>query len=356
MDGAAKVDAESEMNEAAEFDEAAEVDAVTAMDADPDAWIENVELSALECVHEGTELPAPSFPFVQSWHRQHGGNGGNTRGKKRKRQSKESYWNEAEHEGDTSYLPYDDEDVHIASSQLDEPRNALPPVPENLELLPVLPMSSMRLGDVIVFKQFEVSAATGWRPAMSDIKTATVEVSDGKDALVLRLAERHWPVKEYDEQGKRIYGKFEQAMGEDDDFDPVLEVEYSTLKHPALLFRPQLSATETSRDTPSAGTNGGENDGIVPESINPALLPYAPSDDEAPEEMPSKKKRAIEERPSQTTSIESNAVTGLDQAAQVRASMLTHDLPVGLEAPEETDTSFDISTSRGSQTQIAAPT
>lgn len=101
----------------------------------------------------------------------------------------------------------------------------VPPLPTNMSTLE--PMSAQKINqyDVIVFTRLEVSAATGWQPTLSPYRTAVVEdierPSDndpkGETILHLILAPGDQPPVEFDENGDRIWGKFEVDTGEDDD-------------------------------------------------------------------------------------------------------------------------------------------
>ncbi|CAD0115194.1 unnamed protein product [Aureobasidium uvarum] len=230
--------------------------------ADVDAWKSKISLSAVECAPGSEEYyySTPPFPFYQRWDpSQHT--------KKRKRGSQafdSSKLQRTEEELDNSYSEYynegadgdalnygDDEDETAGAAQeadqeaataqlLAESSDAadLPPLPSDLSTLPLLTTETTLPGAIITFTQFEVSAATNWAPAMSPVRTASIQhISDDK-SLGLQLAKRDIPGRKYDNQGRRLFDKFEMITGdeEDDDADDgFLEVELGELIDPRLL-------------------------------------------------------------------------------------------------------------------------
>ncbi|KAH0207407.1 hypothetical protein KCU86_g8632, partial [Aureobasidium melanogenum] len=229
---------------------------------DIDAWKSKISLSAVECAPGSEEYyySTPPFPFYQRWDP-------SQRIKKRKRGSQafdSSKLQRTEEELDNSYSEYyndgadgdalnygDDEDETAGAAQeadqeaataqlLAESSDAadLPPLPSDLSTLPPLTEETTLPGAIIAFTQFEVSAATNWAPAMSPVRTASIQhVSDNK-SLGLQLAKRDIPGRKYDSQGRRLFDKFEMITGdeEDDDADDgFLEVELSELIEPRLL-------------------------------------------------------------------------------------------------------------------------
>ncbi|KAK4985123.1 hypothetical protein LTR66_008271 [Elasticomyces elasticus] len=116
----------------------------------------------------------------------------------------------------------------------------LPALPPDIATLPPLSISTAEPGDIVTFKQLEVSAATGWTPAISAQRTASI-VSIDNTQVELKLAKRDLPnkVKEYDDNGNRVYAKFEMAdLSEDEEEDEgTLEVSWDELVEPRLLAK-----------------------------------------------------------------------------------------------------------------------
>ncbi|GAB7351673.1 hypothetical protein MBLNU459_g2270t1 [Dothideomycetes sp. NU459] len=261
--------------------------------SDPDAWRSKINLIAIECVEEGVEYSTPPFPFKQRWDPQ-------MRNKKRKRSSTANNTHKelkmSDHENN-SYLDYDDA---VDQSQVGEQSWAgadnevvpqtgsarisangqslspnsqllqefqttqsnpdlepdLPSLPPDLTALPELKLADAKVGAIITFSMFEASAATNWQPGLAPVRTAKIdsvdEGDDGAKTLELKLARRDMAKKEYDHSGKRVYGKFEMAMGEDDEDgeeEGYMTVEVAELIEPRVL----VAADED-------GTNGDQSD------------------------------------------------------------------------------------------------
>ncbi|KAF2091187.1 hypothetical protein K490DRAFT_62509 [Saccharata proteae CBS 121410] len=248
---------------------------------DPELWKKKVKLMAFECCDEGVELSAPPFPFQQRWDPQQQLR---PKGKKRKRKQRtnqeEGYYGDDgeyyEDEGkyyegegeyydvryyDDSYyadgaedgwegLDYDDpvgtatndaaesqllQDAATTTLRSESPD--LPIVPENHSTLPVVDLTTANAGDVITFKRFEMSAATGWEPSVSDARSARVEEVTEEGAIVLKLAKRDRPQKkiQYDSRGNRLYDRFEMAGVTEDEEEGFLELDITDVLDPRLL-------------------------------------------------------------------------------------------------------------------------
>ncbi|OCL07729.1 hypothetical protein AOQ84DRAFT_440025 [Glonium stellatum] len=231
---------------------------------DSDAWKSKINLTAFECWDDDVELSTPPFPFQQRWDPQQKQKKGK-KNKKRKRMDAQYYEGNEETfgEGDPDiFLNYDDEDPGPSINNMLDTDSAvqsqlqldiegaatrmefiddLPPLPADLSTLPALKEEDMRLGNIIVFKQLECSPATNWAPAISPFRTATVEELTEIETFGLRLAERDQPQKriKYDENGKRVYEKFEmEYISEDEDqpgADSLLYLSFEDLVEPKLL-------------------------------------------------------------------------------------------------------------------------
>ncbi|THY13798.1 hypothetical protein D6D00_10040 [Aureobasidium pullulans] len=251
-------------------------------DQDPtdiDAWKSKISLSAVECAPGSEEYyySTPPFPFYQRWDP-------SQRTKKRKPNSQafdSAKLQRTEGEIDNSYNDYyndgadgdalnygDDEDDTAGAAQeadqeaataqlLAESSDAadLPALPSDLTTLPPLTPETTVPGAIITFARFEVSAATNWAPAMSPVRTASIQhVSDNK-TLGLQLAKRDIPGKQYDSQGRRLFDKFEMITGDEEDEEEhvgFLEVELAELIDARL-----LQAAEVAQKTVGVDEQGG---------------------------------------------------------------------------------------------------
>ncbi|KAL8699016.1 MAG: hypothetical protein Q9201_006239 [Fulgogasparrea decipioides] len=258
---------------------------------DFDSWKDKIELSAVECCHDGIKLSTPPFPFVQRWDPQQqkgyfAGNAGYSQnGKKRKRNSKYYEASFAPLEGgDTSRRqqqpPYgvkirfedgpfttsaeidqhraqetSDDISQAANDQLlretEETTEVTPEEPNAIEDLPCLPADlsacadlvekTCSAGTIIAFKQLDMSAATKWQPRVSDYRTALIDSVLDDGTLVLRMSLRDLPQeeKQYDEEtGERLYSKFEMpGFNETNPSDNhgLLELAFEDLIEPKLV-------------------------------------------------------------------------------------------------------------------------
>ncbi|KAK3935584.1 hypothetical protein QBC46DRAFT_397159 [Diplogelasinospora grovesii] len=258
---------------------------------DPEAWRDNITYRAVECCQDGIELSEPPFPFVQRWDAQQqwswkdksGQRGGRS---KRKQRNQVDYYEEGEshpsakrrkYAGDEEEvdntigdfdkatddfasahvtLNYDDEPDRIEERSRPEPvpgtvdgPSDLPPVPDDLSTLPPLQEGEARPGMILTWKHWLLSKATNWQPQVSCATGLVVDASDNNSLRVL-LAKRDWNLgryeKTYDDDGNRVYDKFEApGMGDDDDAeeDGYRTVQFSELIEPRILQQPARSAS-----------------------------------------------------------------------------------------------------------------
>ncbi|RMY69189.1 hypothetical protein D0863_06628 [Hortaea werneckii] len=253
---------------------------------DNESWREKIDLNAVECCEEGINLSTPPFPFYQRWDpqqrrkkskarngRAYAAGQGAQPGKGRKKRSRDNtageelmetydkynqngggdaldyedewgadeddeYWEEgALLDGD-----YDDEDEYDADQQLrdeaamGEVDDGFPPLPEDVTTLPLLAETDAKNTDFVVYKELVCSAATGWQPNML---TRTVQLlrkdDDGWD---VKMATRDLRPKEYDEEGNRVYGKFEmQGLSDDEGEEDTKTMAWAEMSEPRLLHR-----------------------------------------------------------------------------------------------------------------------
>jgi len=264
---------------------------------DPEAWRQKIAYRAVECVERGTVLSEPPFPFVQRWDPQQRG-----KSKRKQRNDPDFYDTDSrpsakkrrtnQYVGDESYmshwaedadvtLNYDDEhyddgydenddegyddgynridnwgfgenyneaasvnqDPDVAESNIEE--DDIPSLPNDLSTLPLLQTGELRPGMVLAWKQMLLSKATNWQPEISTLAGTVVETYDD-GSMRVRLGHRYRGIdraeKTFDEDGNRVYDKFE-LPGMDDEMEEDMEAGYRTLTHidmilPRVLQRP----------------------------------------------------------------------------------------------------------------------
>ncbi|KAI5235817.1 hypothetical protein E4T43_09000 [Aureobasidium subglaciale] len=249
---------------------------------DVNAWKSKISLSAVECApgQEEYYYSTPPFPFYQRWDP-------SQRTKKRKRGSQpfdSSKLQRTEEELDNSYSEYynegadgdalnygDDEDETAGAQESDQEAATaqllaessdaadLPALPSDLSTLPPLTNENTVPGAIIAFARFEVSAATNWAPAMSPVRTASIQHVSNNKSLGLQLAKRDIPGKQYDSQGRRLFDKFEMITGdedEDDEDDGFLEIDVAEMIDPRLVLAAEVRGVSVvMEDSPTAESN-----------------------------------------------------------------------------------------------------
>ena len=240
---------------------------------DPDAWRDKIIYRAVECCHDGVELSEPPFPFVQRWdpQQQYFSREKNQRGGRSKRKQRnqaefldeesqsstkrrkyaggameydddeyreESYTHQESGTGyEDTVLNYDDEpqetpmQTQPAPSQ-DADEEDLPTLPADLTSLPILGAGQASPGMIVTWKQWMLSKATNWQPQVSE-RTGIVVEALNDSTLTVRLAKRDRNLdrneKVYDDDGNRVYDKFE-LPGSDDEDEEADEQGYRTLE------------------------------------------------------------------------------------------------------------------------------
>jgi hypothetical protein len=190
--------------------------------SDPDFWKTRINLSAFECWNEEFELSAPPFPFKQHWDPAGKLMREQANKKKQKRAKKAAPVEEVveeEEEEERIFLNYDDGPDTEMDAAIDEQvqqdivvaaQSDLPGLPEDVDSLPQLQPSDIKVGAIIVCKFFEINPKTV-TPEYSGFKTARVEKEGdsgyGAGTIRLRFAERDVPKRQekYDRKGKRVY-------------------------------------------------------------------------------------------------------------------------------------------------------
>ena len=262
--------------------------------AGDESWKDKIDLRAVECCYEGIELSTPPFPFVQRWDPQQRGhnmgNGKKRKGKKRKRNNNDYYDDsssnrknkvvrlceddryeqeadseqsiaKANAEGDDQGLMHNErnEDSIKANQQLlhetedasadtlvevqktHDLTNDLPTLPQDMSICSSLTLEKAIKGNIVAFKQLEMSAETNWQPKISEYRTAIVDEILDDGTLSMTLAKRDQPLKniQYNAQtGERLYSKFEMpGYGDEDseDRNGKLEISFDELISPVLV-------------------------------------------------------------------------------------------------------------------------
>jgi hypothetical protein len=261
-------------------------------------WRDKITYRAVECCQDGVELSEPPFPFVQRWDPQqqyfagdknkHGGRskrkqrnreefldeGSQSNTKRRKYggdylgyEADDDYYNEsyAYQEDTTGFeetvLNYDDEPHGIQEQPQQTPsqniadEDDMPPLPSDVSLLPPLNTGAAVGGMVLTWKQWLLSKATNWQPQVSSLTGAVTEVLDDS-TLTVRLAKRDrnldFNEKIYDDDGNRVYDKFE-LPGMDDEGEEAAEQGYRTLDL-ADMIEPRILQLATDGVGPSSST------------------------------------------------------------------------------------------------------
>lgn len=252
-------------------------------DEDPEAWRSKIDLSAVECCDEDVTLATPPFPFHQSWDPRYPPS---KKRKKRKRPNQQSTtkrrgkgarngdvegyvetYDKYNEDGTGDALQYDEvdeneeyweegalldgeyEDVgddEAASQQLlkeaarHEREDSFPALPGEITVLPPLAEADAQEHDYVVYEELVCSAVTEWQPKTLT-RTAQLRKKTENAGWEVLFALRDQTLKEYDEEGNRVYSKFEMegmSDDEDDEGEKTGLMEWEQLGTPRLLLRP----------------------------------------------------------------------------------------------------------------------
>jgi len=254
-----------------------EIAEAEAEEEDPDAWLQRIDLRAVECCDEGVELSTPPFPFYQRWDSQYRkkknrnmatyanaprkrrrGNQGNMVGEfveSYDKYNQDGYGDVLDYDGDGAGDEDWDQD-DLAEQQLLNEVNAVPvddfpALPENVSSLPALTSEDAQSGDYVTYTELVCSPATSWQPLMLT-RTVQLMEKDG-DGWKVKLAVRDLPPKEFDADGNRVYGKFEMEDMSDDEEDSgederVKVMAFAELSDARLLERAQVEVATAAGD------------------------------------------------------------------------------------------------------------
>lgn len=232
---------------------------VASVQADPvltaaeyEDWQSKIDLSAVECLDEGIILSAPPFPFKQRWDVQYHKPNKRKRNTQQAAQHIESYdkynasgndalnYDDADVEGDfdeehweEGALLDENDDSYAEEGEQEDP---FPPLPDEIGSLPLLEESAAAVGDYVVHTELVCSAATQWQPRW--IARTIQLVEQTARGWEVKLAMRDLPQRRYDEDGNRVYDKFEMQGSDDEaETDDAREVIWNELTAPRLLLR-----------------------------------------------------------------------------------------------------------------------
>ncbi|APA07561.1 hypothetical protein SS1G_00933 [Sclerotinia sclerotiorum 1980 UF-70] len=249
-----------------------------------DSWRDKIVYRAVECCQEGIVLSEPPFPFVQRWDpQQQNYRGGKRKNqgqayneepqgskKQKRRKGKQNYAEEQEEYFDESYQQSYEEDAMETQSTEPPARQVesvehrpdtgdliqetpdLVELPEDPTTLPDLEANAVQSGMIIAFKQMLMDESTKWQPQISAYRTASVLSVDDNGNISVSLArrDRNHPVKHYDENGQRIWGKFEMPdeEEEEEEDDGEMAVTFNELVEPKIVEPAPVSlSTEISK-------------------------------------------------------------------------------------------------------------
>ena len=292
-----------------------------------EAWRNKIVYRAVECCQDGVELSEPPFPFVQRWdpQQQYFLGAKNQRGgrSKRKQRNQEDFLDASSrpgakrrkyggdslgydadddygesyisHDGTTAceetILNYDDEIPETHEQPGETPRqnvdendeddeDDLPSLPSDISTLPPLHPGEAMIGMILTWKQWLLSKATNWQPQVSALAGIVVEVIDN-NALTVRLAKRDRNIdhseKVYDDDGNRVYDKFElPGMDDEDEEDEEGTVQgYRTLDM-ADMIEPRILQPALEASGPASSAHQ-LSDSVHKDVSNPAVQHQEPS-------------------------------------------------------------------------------
>ncbi|KAL9613149.1 MAG: hypothetical protein Q9167_002314 [Letrouitia subvulpina] len=284
-------------------------------------WENKIDLSAVECCHEGLVLSKPPFPFVQRWDPQQQSTNPNDEqriNKKRKRQkahygesfkpvdptiseqrtspsngvnagfqgprlhyrfdqpqaAMEDTSEENQKAADDQLMRETNETTCGTSSTVDELLSKLGCTPamrkDELKKYPSLNLNACVANAIIAFKQLDMSRETNWQPKISQYRFALITDVLANNTIVMKLASSDRPQgeKDYDETtGERLYSKFEMPGYEESEQEPdLLELNYADLIEPLLV---RSSNSEEDKDLDHRSRESTDH---VPHGVETGLI------------------------------------------------------------------------------------
>ncbi|KAJ5698159.1 hypothetical protein N7462_000164 [Penicillium macrosclerotiorum] len=246
-----------------------------------ESWENKLVIKATECLYDDIQMTGPPFPFEQRWDEEANAAIGQLKGwgKKRKRKQRIQVYHEDEdqdeyQDGTGAYennapLNYDDAEYGVWNDAEDEENyedhlpstEDLPTIPNDLSTVADLLECEAKVGAIIAFRQLDMSKATNWQPRMSEYRVAEVHEVLGNGIMNVRLAVRDRRPKadlhDPEDDGPRLYDKFEMPGMDEEDDDGYRELAFAELNEPKLL-RPApwvIDADTEDKDKDSAQEN-----------------------------------------------------------------------------------------------------
>ena len=209
-------------------------------DQDLNSWKSKIELTAVECCEEGITYSTPPFPFYQRWDAAHRSykkkrQAGKTRGpymedrsrKKMKTQDFYETYDKYNVNGDGDALDYGDEEYWEEGALLDGgvtdtsvEDDGFPTLPEKLDGCAALLEDNANVNDFIAYTELACDESTNWQPLAVNRLAKIVERQEtngnGK-RWTLKMSSRDRKARVFDEEGNRVYSKFEMPSEDEED-------------------------------------------------------------------------------------------------------------------------------------------
>ena len=300
-------------------------ESVLTRSCDDESWKTKISLSAVECCHDNVVLRRPPFPFFQRWDPQqrsyHTGKRGG-KSKTAKRNSSHFYGHDGWSKGKkrkldaamdepapVTLLNYDEPTGHEAGCEetakmartdafvdkYQSPNEGgsqftdmddLPSLPADLTTLSTLNPGQAKVGMVITWKEYVLNSATNWQPEILDLTGTVVNVTDGTPELNVVLARRDLrivsPQKTFDDNGNRVYEKFEAIDFDDkenDSDDGYRVLDFAKMREPRIVQLPiEADGGENPRESYFA--EGGADSTVVNVSEGASTMHAAADQDQ----------------------------------------------------------------------------
>ncbi|KFA52302.1 hypothetical protein S40293_00580 [Stachybotrys chartarum IBT 40293] len=230
-------------------------------------WKDKITYRAVECCRDMV-LSEPPFPFVQRWDPQQQYGSMHKRKRKSQNYDETSFYDDSQVQDTT---PNKRSRIIEAQSAADgevqlnydePPANAepedLPPLPSDITTLPSLQPAEIKTGMVITWKQLQLSKATNWQPQLSSVTGLVVPSEEDVLHVVLAKRDRIRDDKTYDENGQRVYDRFEAPDSDEEaEDDGRRNVDWDELTDLRLVQREPSPSQDTQakvseiQDTPS---------------------------------------------------------------------------------------------------------
>lgn len=252
---------------------------------DNDDWRFKINLTAVECCDENVILSMPPFPFHQRWDPQYKKKKAKNRvdrtymegsGQKRKRgRQSQDYvetYDKYNINGEGDGLDYDeadeeDEDEYwedgallngdseYAEDESEEDDDRFPPLPKDINHLRILEAGDANHGDFIAFAELACDETTSWQPK-EITRLAQILATSVDGSCWMQLRPQDTKQKVFDEEGNRVYSKFEMPEDADEEDDGTRTLPWKDMGTVRLVMRPE-------EVTKSLNLTGGRDIGQV---------------------------------------------------------------------------------------------